>query len=62
MKVTLRVRPEVYEAAKEAAADERRSLNRQLEVFIEEGLARRRRERGGLRAVADEHPPDDGGR
>jgi len=53
VKVTLRVRPEVYEAAKEVAAAERRSLNRQLEVFIEAALEQRRREQ----EQRDDRPP-----
>ncbi|MBK3797539.1 hypothetical protein CXF92_18535 [Pseudomonas sp. Choline-3u-10] len=37
-----RIRPEVKEAAKEQAERNRRSLNTELELLVEEGLERRK--------------------
>jgi hypothetical protein len=42
VQLSLRVTPEMYEAIKAVAAAERRSINRQLELMIEEWLRRRR--------------------
>ena len=41
MQISLRVTPEVYEAIKAVAAAEKRSVNRQLELMIEDWLRRR---------------------
>jgi hypothetical protein len=45
VQLSLRVTPEMYEAIKAVATVERRSINRQLELMIEEALEQRRRER-----------------
>jgi hypothetical protein len=42
---SIRVRPEVAAAVRANAAAARRSLNREIELYIEEALERRRRER-----------------
>lgn len=39
-----RIRPEVKEAAKEEAERNRRSLNTELELLVEEGLERRKKQ------------------
>jgi hypothetical protein len=49
VQISLRVTPEVYEAIKAVAAAEKRSVNRQLELMIEDWLRRR----GGLEGPRD---------
>ena len=45
MAFSIRVRPEVAEEVRANAAAARRSLNREIELYVEEALERRRRER-----------------
>ena len=42
MAFSIRVRPEVAEEVRANAAAARRSLNREIELYVEEALARRR--------------------
>ena len=42
VQISLRVTPETYEALKAVAAEEGRSLNRQIERMLEETLRQRR--------------------
>ena len=49
---SIRVRPEVAEEVRANAAAARRSLNREIELYVEEALARRRRGRAA-RAVRE---------
>lgn len=45
--ISIRVKPEVYDAIKAGAAEGRRSINRHVELLIDEALeARRRRQEG----------------
>jgi hypothetical protein len=59
---SIRVRPEVAEEVRANAAAARRSLNREIELYVEEALARRRRDRAARpvredpRAAEDEPP------
>ena len=66
MQISLRVTPEVYEAIKAVAAAEKRSVNRQLELMIEDWLRRRGeaaapREVRELPRVAEDGPGYDPG-
>jgi hypothetical protein len=47
VQITLRVIPETYQGLKAAAAEEGRSLNRQIERVLEEWLRRRKPEGQG---------------
>jgi hypothetical protein len=49
VQISLRVTPETYQALKAAAAEEGRSLNKQLERVLEEWLRRRARGTEGQR-------------
>jgi len=53
---SIRVRPEVAEAVRANAAVARRSINREIELYIEEALERRRRARGSPRVAEDGEP------
>jgi hypothetical protein len=63
VQISLRVTPEIYEAIKAVAAAEKRSINRQLELMIEDWLQRRERQAGRspgespTTRVADEGEP-----
>ena len=51
--VSIRVKPEVYEAIKAGAAEGRRSINRQIELLIDLALEQQARER----EQRDDRPP-----
>jgi hypothetical protein len=57
VQISLRVTPETYQALKAAAADEGRSLNKQLERVLEDWLRRRRPPFEYPRVAEGEGPP-----
>ena len=59
IRLSIRVTPEVYEALRGEVEQSRRSLNREVEVLIDEALAARRwaRRAQGLPRVAEGHGP-----
>jgi predicted HicB family RNase H-like nuclease len=54
--MSIRVRPDVAEEVRANAAAARRSLNREVELYIEEALERRRRARA-QEQQQDDRPP-----